>query len=235
MPILFAKLPKHSLRQHVASKLRQAILHGSPKPGERLVERKLAIQFGASVPVIREALVQLEAEGLVAKSPSSSCCVTQYSLEDVEQAFALRRVLEGYAMQEATRRATPEQVRSLESLYLDMLDTARGGDSMLYLRRAYGFKQYIWEIAGNRFLAASLGRLVQPQFAFLSIRLHTGETLDLIQDAYLHLPLLEAIRSKDVEASRHTTETVLDEMSRRTRSYAVTQSSEHGKERLQEV
>jgi DNA-binding FadR family transcriptional regulator len=80
-----------------------------------------------------------------------------------------------------------------------------------------------------------LGRLVQPQFAFLSIRLHTGETLDLIQDAYLHLPLLEAIRSKDAEASRHTTEAVLDEMSRRTRSYAVTQSSEHGKERLQEV
>ena len=223
------------LRQDVAGKLRQAILHGSPGPGERLVERKLAAQFGASVPVIREALVQLEAEGFVTKSPNSSSCVTQYSPEDVEQTFALRKVLEGYAMEEATRRATPEQIQSLDSRYLDMLDAARSGDSMLFLRSAYSFKQYTWEIAGNRFLAATLERLIQPQFAFLAIRLHTGKTLDLIQDAYLHLPLLEAIKSKDVEGSRQTTKEVLDEMSRRTRAYAVTQSGERAKEALRKA
>ncbi|MBI1788074.1 MAG: GntR family transcriptional regulator, partial [Acidobacteria bacterium] len=72
MPLTFEKLPNNTLRGRIAEKIREAILDGTLEEGERLVERKLAQEFGASLTAVREALVELETDGFIAKLPNSA-------------------------------------------------------------------------------------------------------------------------------------------------------------------
>src|SRR5215510_9687304 len=85
----------------------------------RIVERKLAAQFGASLAVVREAIIQLEAEGFITKWPNTSTHVTRLSLAETEKIFAVRKVLEAFAVEEAARLATSQDIESLQKLFLE--------------------------------------------------------------------------------------------------------------------
>src|SRR5260370_22031670 len=86
-----------SVRSRVAQKLREAIMSGTLKPGQRLVERELCEMTGVSRPSIREALRLLEADGLVNTVPHRGPMVSTISLEEAKQLYAARAVLEGFA------------------------------------------------------------------------------------------------------------------------------------------
>src|SRR2546428_9452260 len=145
MPAVFEKLGTHTLRGRIAERLREAILEGSLREGERLVERQLASQLGASLTAVREALIELEADGFIFKRPNSATYVTKLSLAEAQKIFAVRRVLEGFAVEEAARLAPPERVRGLEQLYLGMMDAARLEDSKLIVKRHYARDEMVWE------------------------------------------------------------------------------------------
>src|SRR5690349_4745568 len=121
---VFERLDSNTLRGRIAKKIRAAILDGTLKEGERLVERQLAAQFGASLTAVREALIELETEGFIVKRPNATTSVTKLSLADLEKIFAVRQILERTAVQEAARRATDAQVAKLERQYLELIDTA---------------------------------------------------------------------------------------------------------------
>ena len=131
---VFARVSKQTLRGQIADRIRDAILNGSLRSGERIVERKLAEQFGASLTAVREALITLESDGFVLKKPNSSTYVTEYSQQEVKKAFDLRRVLEAYAIAEAMRRATQEQIDKVAQGYMEMVDVAGRGDQNLFLQ-----------------------------------------------------------------------------------------------------
>src|SRR5262249_53423067 len=116
MKTVFQKLAKEklTLRGRIAEQIRDAILNGTLDEGERIVERKLASQFGASLTVIREAIVQLEGEGFITKRPNSSTHVTTLSVPEAKKIFACRRVFEGFATAEAAKLASVEAIDSLE-------------------------------------------------------------------------------------------------------------------------
>jgi DNA-binding GntR family transcriptional regulator len=200
MTLPFSKLSTSSFRDQIAGKIREAILNNSLRAGDRLVERKLAAQFEVSVTAVREALIVLEAEGFVVKEPNSSTYVTELSMQEVEKAFDLRRVLEGFAMELAVRFATPEQMQSLEKAYLEMVDAATRGDPDLFLKKDCAWHEAIWYLSANEYLIAALRRLVLPLFAFAAIRIHTGSPLDLLADANRHQPMLDAIKARDIKA-----------------------------------
>ena len=207
---IFEKISTSTLRQRIAAKLREAILEGVLTQGEKLVERKLARQLGCSLTAVREALVQLETEGFITKTPNSSTHVTLFSPTEVKNSFALRRLLEGYAMVEAARLATPQQLQDLQSRYLEMVDAAKNGNHALYLQKDIAWHEAIWELAHNEYLTVALRRIIQPQFTYSEIKLNSGNAVDLLQDAYSHLPLLEAILSRDPDRCRKALEDVLD-------------------------
>ena len=110
MPMAFEKLSSKTLRGQIAQRLRDAILDGRLAPGDKLVERQLAAEFGASLTAVREAIIQLETEGFIIKRPNAATYVTKLSIEDIEKVFTLRMMLETHAIEEACRRATPEAV-----------------------------------------------------------------------------------------------------------------------------
>jgi DNA-binding GntR family transcriptional regulator len=102
-----------TVRAIVARKLREAIMSGNLKPGQRLVERELCEMMGVSRPSIREALRLLEADGLVNTVPHRGPMVSTISLEEARQLYAARAVLEGFAGRECARLHDPAVVRRI--------------------------------------------------------------------------------------------------------------------------
>jgi DNA-binding GntR family transcriptional regulator len=207
----FEKISTSTLRQRIAERLRKAIVEGSLRPGERVVERRLASELGCSLTAVREALVQLEAEGFITKTPNSTTHVTSLSLAELEKSLALRRVLEGFALEEAARLITPEQIETMERCSVEMIEAADRGDGEQFTRKDLAFHEAIWESANNEFLVAALRRIARPQFAFAAMRINDGEEGNLSEVARNHLPLMEAMRSRDPHACRQAIEDVLDE------------------------
>lgn len=98
--------------------LREAILVGDLRPGERLLQSKLASAFDVSPTPVREALLQLEAEGVLAHRPHKGVHVTEAKPEHVQEIYLIRRALEGLATQHAVpnlREGDLHKLRSLQS------------------------------------------------------------------------------------------------------------------------
>ena len=201
MPLDTEKLVQATLRQQIVKQIRQAILNRSLLPGERLVERELAKQLGTSLTATREALIQLETEGLITKRPNATTHVTQLTPNEVEQIFAVRRVLEKYAFEEAARLADNAEIRHLKDLHSAALEAARTNDGVAYVAADLEWHEAVWRTTKNAFLAESLRRVVLPLFGFSSIEVATRKGFDLEHDAQSHAPLLKAIRAHDPVAA----------------------------------
>jgi DNA-binding GntR family transcriptional regulator len=227
MTAVFQQLPNPTLRGRIAESLRHAILTGTLREGERIVERKLAAQFSTSLTAVREALIELESEGFVYKKPNSATYVTKVSRESADRIFAVRRLLESYAVEEAARQATPERVKRLEMLYLDLLDAARAKDTQLFIRTDYLLHETMWLLSGNDYLHAALRRLVLPVFAATAIRIFARRPFDLVQDAQLHLPLIHAISNGNPAEARSALEHAMDEWLTQFRWYLTSGDEDH--------
>src|SRR5260370_11148688 len=88
-----------SKRDQVVSTLREAILSGSIQPGDQIVESRMAQQLGTGIPLVREALIELEHLGYVQKTPYKGTTVTKLSPKDLERIFRLRVELEALAIE----------------------------------------------------------------------------------------------------------------------------------------
>lgn len=206
---LFEKLPADSLRGRIARELREAILNGSLRGGERLVERKLAESLGASLTAVREAMIELEAEGFLTKTPNCATHVTQLSWAQAEKVFAVRRVAEALAVEEACRAATPEGLAGVEQAALAMMNHAQARDSHAFNRADMVFHLALWQAAGNEFLEIALRRALLPYFAFGAIRTLSHDTIDLLQDGNLHLAIAQGVCARDPRAARAAFENAL--------------------------
>lgn len=178
------------------------MLSGALKEGERIVERRLAEQFATSLTAVREALIELETEGLVFKKPNSATHVRKLTREEGEKIFAVRGVLEALAAEEAARMAGFEEVQELERIYLELLDAARGKNPRQFIETDFALHQKIWHTSGNECLETALRRVTLPVFGNTAVRILTRNPIDLVYDAQLHVPILEAIKAGDPVAAR---------------------------------
>ncbi len=103
--------------------LREAIINGDLKPGQHLAQTELAESMGVSRMPIREALKKLEAEGLVTIEPHRGAIVRQFTIEEIEEIYYLRKIFEKQAVEESVRRMTLEVYNDLEQLVHDMDST----------------------------------------------------------------------------------------------------------------
>src|SRR6185295_10573705 len=93
-----------------------AILNGVIQPGEPVVESKVAQQLGAGIPLVREALIELEYQGYVQKVPYKGTTVTRLERGDVEKIFRLRVELESLAIEWAKESASPADIEDLRGI-----------------------------------------------------------------------------------------------------------------------
>jgi DNA-binding GntR family transcriptional regulator len=104
------------LREIVFEHLREAIIKGKLRPGERLMEMQLADEMGVSRTPVREAIRKLELEGLVIMIPRRGAYVADLSIKDVAETFEIRSALEALAASLAAERITPEEAEEMERI-----------------------------------------------------------------------------------------------------------------------
>jgi len=137
-------------------KLQSDILTGKYRPGQKLTEQNLCKEYGVSRTPIREALRQLETDGLVENILNRGCFVIGFSEQDYEDLFDLRKAYEIQAVKWAIERITDDEMDRLEETFEFMeFYTMRGDlDKMLVINA--GFHQVIYEASHNRMLQKTL-------------------------------------------------------------------------------
>jgi DNA-binding GntR family transcriptional regulator len=118
IPAMSIDLKHRTLSSAIADRLRQSILDGTHASGVQLRQDALAATFSVSRIPVREALFQLEAEGLVRIVPHKGAIVTGLSLEEINDVFDLRAVLEPRLLAASCPRLTPDDFRSLDGIQM---------------------------------------------------------------------------------------------------------------------
>lgn len=152
--------PGHrQLRQRVAERLRSDILDGRLCPGEWLRQERLAQEQGVSQTPVREALKELVSEGLVEHVPYRGIRVVQFSVEDAEDLYTCRAVLEGMAARHAALGIGDANVRKLASLHERMVRCKVPGELRKYRELNRQFHEVIYLASRRAYLVRTLGQL----------------------------------------------------------------------------
>ncbi len=190
----FEALRRTPLQQKVMRILRDAIMVGRLRPGERIVESRVAREMGVAQAVVREALVSLEHMGFVQKTPGVGTSVLNLTIENIKNIYAFRLELEVLALNWAKRRWGSQAVDRLQEVLEEMREAMRHRQYQHYHQLDIKFHQLIWELSDNVCLAHSLERHVTPLFAFFA--LWTPHHW-LVHDAERHERIVKALEEKD--------------------------------------
>jgi DNA-binding GntR family transcriptional regulator len=195
------------LRERVYDELRADMIACRLAPGTEIRENDLAQRFGVSKSPVRDALMRLEREGLVITLPRQGYRVAPISLADVQDMFHLRDALERACMERITRRASDEQLASLERFRA--FDPVAWNDGFVAYNRE--FHRTLARVAGNTRMADQLVDLIDQmeRAVRLSVSsLKKGDPQSLVEE---HAELIDALRARNVAkaqrlASRHVAE-----------------------------
>ena len=127
-------IPRRSLHDEMAERLRRLIVEGDLEPGEKISEKELCDIYGVSRTPLREALKVLAREGLVVLTPHRGAHVSMLTVADLEQAFPVIGALEALAGELACERATDEEISEISHLHLKMLTAWKNRDRKKYFR-----------------------------------------------------------------------------------------------------
>jgi DNA-binding GntR family transcriptional regulator len=193
--VVLRKVQPVPLRTQIALALREAILSGKLRPGDKVVERRVALQLGVSQAAVREALSELEHEGLIAKRPNIGSFVIELSCERIRESLRVRLQLEPYAMLLASQRLVPRTIHELQALVDRFDDATKAGDAHRLALSDFAFHERIWELAGNDVLLRVLTQVCKPIFAFVSIVLSSSHAPLRTDD--IHQRILDAMVEGD--------------------------------------
>lgn len=154
------------LRDVVFKTLRQAILTGELKPGERLMEIHLANKLGVSRTPIREAIRQLEREGLVIMVPRKGAQVASITEKSLTDVLEVRLALEKLAVELACKRISYEQKEILKEKMLEFEQLAGTDDASLIARADVAFHDAIFESTGNMRLGQMVNNLAEQMYRY---------------------------------------------------------------------
>lgn len=158
------ELPSVTLKAHLVERLRDSIVSGVYKPGARLNESKLARQFGVSRIPVREALMQLQTQGLVMNHPRRGMFVNTLTDEDTQKINSVRIVLEAEAIKLCRAKLMPEMntrlSRIVERMEAWSPDSGLDGPAL-----DLEFHRSVWNYSGNAWLEKCLDSLVPAVLA----------------------------------------------------------------------
>jgi DNA-binding GntR family transcriptional regulator len=181
-----------SKRDQVVRAVREAILTGSIPPGASIVEARIAQQVGAGIPLVREALIQLENHGFVQRTPYKGTTVTKLEPADIKQIFRLRVELEGLAIEWARENVTAADIEELRNIIKRMKRGAAELDMDQFYESDLDFHRKIWVMSGNSYLVDALERVTVPLFAFFVMKTRR-EPESYTESAIMHEKIVDAM------------------------------------------
>ncbi len=138
------------LPDKIANFVREAIIVGKLKPGEKISEAKLADELHISRTPIREAIRMLESEGFVSIIPRRGTIVSEFSLEDLYEYFQIKACLEGFAAAGVVGKLSERELNKLKRLNEEEMAVVKAGDFTHYLRIHDDFHQIFLARTSNR-------------------------------------------------------------------------------------
>jgi len=196
---LHAPLQCKTKTEMIYSTLREAIVSGDLKPGERIVLRKVASDLGVSAIPVREAVKILETEGLIEVSAHSEVIVSRLSETDFKQLSDIRVMLEGYATLLAAKNTNIKFLKDLENQINKMQVAIDKQDFRNYSKLNILFHQTIYDNCGNDHLKKMIDDLTartdraRALFAYIPER-----NTKSIED---HKAIIQAIANGDAETA----------------------------------
>lgn len=189
-----AEITRSVLSEQVKGRLLQAILAGRYPPGARIVETRVAREFGTSQAPVREALRDLEALGVVETSPFRGARVRQPSTEELLEAFEVRAILESHGGILAMTRVDAADLEKLSDLVDEMRDAAIAGDPYREAAADTEFHRHIMVRSGNSTLER-VWRTLEPFLRTYITIVSPGVDRRAVADR--HVPIIDALRHAD--------------------------------------
>jgi DNA-binding GntR family transcriptional regulator len=188
------------LSERIASELRSAVLSGEMRPGTRIRQELLAAQFGASRIPVRDALKQLENEGLVVLAPNRGAWIADVNSEESVEIYKIREAVEPLAIFESVPNLTDADIDSLDATVRE-LERVTTIEEYIQLDRAFHLRTYA---------RARMSQLLAMIERFWNSTQHFRRTF--VNEAFArdglpfsdpqHLLLMDAIRGRDAEAAQ---------------------------------
>jgi DNA-binding GntR family transcriptional regulator len=186
-----------SITSQVTNAIRQAVVSGEYEPGQKLSEAALSDHFGISRTPIREALKQLEREGLVEIIPRVGTCVSKPTEKELKELFTIKEVMEGLAAGLLAERGSIREIIEIEQAVISMEQAIEKADNKLFVEANNVFHKAILEGADNSKLSylfsILLNQIPYNRYVHLSIEVPNRLEQSLLE----HKEVLEAIKKGD--------------------------------------
>jgi DNA-binding GntR family transcriptional regulator len=194
----------------ITERLRQAIITGSIRPGERIRVADLERKFGVSHIPIREALRRLQSEGFVEISPRRTTIAAGVDLGDLANIYDLRRIIEVEIGRRAVSRMTKSDIETVRRALVSFQAVASDPSSPEFWERHRNFHSALLAPAANPTVQRVLDHLWQSSERYVRLFVSTFATMDTVME--LHVELYEACVGGDVTTfenalTRHYVET----------------------------
>jgi DNA-binding GntR family transcriptional regulator len=196
---------RHSAVERAYQSIRRSIHTGAYAPHARLTEQEIAASSGVSRTPVREALRRLSAEGLVVFQPNQGAVVAGWSEDDIEDIFALRTMLESYAVARAATRIDQAGIDQLRELADQIRDAALadGPDRIDRVMDLNGrFHRALIEAAGSDRLRVMFGALIETPLIARSFRAYERD--ELLRATEHHREIVDALQARDADWASST-------------------------------
>ncbi|MCC6931661.1 MAG: GntR family transcriptional regulator [Deltaproteobacteria bacterium] len=198
---------QNTLREKIATFLREAIVKGELRPCQRIQEIEIAERYQTSRTPVREALRQLEAEGFLMIRARRGAIVSPITEKDITEFYEIRGLLESFAAEKAMSLITPEEIEYMRQLNGKIKESFSKADVQGILRTHNEFHEVIVHACGNERLINLIKNLATQHQRFRIVLSHTHSVLDSIKE---HDEIIAALRAKDsrrlIEAVRTNSE-----------------------------
>ncbi|MCX7841960.1 MAG: GntR family transcriptional regulator [Clostridia bacterium] len=192
------------LREVIFASLREAIIVGELKPGERLMEVQLAEKMGVSRTPVREAIRMLELEGLVNMLPRKGAHVAQLSVKDIMDVLEVRACLDGLATSLAAQRITEDEIKTLKHVQGQFANNIEKENLQGSIKKDVEFHEVIYRASRNDKLIQIISNLREQVHRFRVIYLKDYHSpKDIVNE---HLSIIEAVTAKDPQLAQNAAE-----------------------------
>ncbi|MGH9102771.1 MAG: GntR family transcriptional regulator [Acidimicrobiales bacterium] len=186
-----------SLHQRIYRALREQVVRGDFKPGELLSEAELARTWSVSRSPIREAIRQLEQDGLVRWSPRRGATVTRITVAGVRDVYEVREALESLGAALAAERASADDIVRMRELAAGVEDAQDAGDNMSAIMLDDELHRLMATCTRNRVLKVQAGRVLDRVImARMMVREEPGRAEEIVRE---HWDILEAMEQREAK------------------------------------
>jgi DNA-binding GntR family transcriptional regulator len=190
-------IKKKTLHEEIANNLREMIMSGELKEGDKIKEDELCNLMGISKTPLREALRVLSVEGLIRLVANRGAFVSTPTFEEIKEMFDVMSVLEGVCAHAAAEKMSDSDFLSLEKLHKKLEGCFERRNQKEYIRHNNAYHSFLQELAGNSTLNLIINGLRQKILMYRFQSLNLPERFD--QSIQEHRDLLEAFRYRNPE------------------------------------